>query len=82
MIERRSLLALFGLAPFVPLNWLPTEPKPAPPSIPLITYRTTGKWGEGAHRELYASDVDRNFYALAQRLEVLEAERAELARLS
>jgi hypothetical protein len=76
MIERRSLLGLLGLAPFIPMNWvaaLRTEPQP--PELPSITYRTSGKWGEGSHDMLTARDVDYNFYVLEQRLLELEKER-------
>lgn len=79
MIERRSLLALLGLAPFAPVSALAilataAEPKPSA-SLPTVTYRTTGKWGAGSMDALRATDIDQNFYALEQRLMALEANK-------
>jgi hypothetical protein len=72
MIERRSLLGLLGLAPFVPMNWVSALRAEAPPALPSVTYRTAGKWGEGSHDMLTAADVDRNFYVLEQKILMLE----------
>ncbi len=77
-LNRRDFGKLVGLTSIGTGVVLPFPTQAAPYAPVKITYRADGPWGPGKGKAMSYTEVDSNFYVLAQRLEELEKKYAEL----